>query len=870
MIQPDEFPTEAINNEDNDDSSVLSDESEIPDREILCYTMYVVFDLETTGLCRKRNHIIEIAGQMLDPLGNAYGDAFESLVNPFMKLSSFITNLTGITNRDLYGKPGFVDVVTDFFKFIKSKIRQYEEERSAEQGEPFSIERIVFVAHNGTTFDIPFLFNKIKTSGLDVLNNIISKMFLLDTCTLAKNIIKKRGMTQPANYQLGTLFTYVTGKDFGDGHRALYDVNHTLPVLKHGIFWYRKDNYIFKINPDGSIDSNKTIYDDLNDSDTDDSDDEKEEVLESVDEDGILEDSSQPVVTEGLPIDAEEVQQVVGWRRDTPFYGVNDKELFEEKLRSSSTTRNNNNEPLLVGLKCSSNSVNSPPKAWNAIFTRSLIQRIVDYTNDYGNDKAPSWKDVDRSDFINFICILFISGVQKRKDRISNWWSDNPLLENPIVKRIMTGREFHTMLRYLHCCPLENPDIDSPNYNPAYKMQEVMDILQTNYDRLFVPGQTLSLDESLIRAFGRIKFKVRIITKAARYGIKLYVLTDAETSFVLRIIIYTGKSTYDERYNDMKKTVQIVRRLLDDYSGSYRTVYVDRFYTSMDLVKELDEMDLFVTGTIQTSQFPKEFKIESSSAEFKNMERGDHKCHKYTYFDSNNQPRESGLVAWKDRNMVYMLTNNCNTAESTMCNRRTLFGDINIKRPNVISEYNKYMGGVDLADMRRLNCNSTIMCQNRWWLKLFFYTLDVATANALVIYQSAINDRSMNVVEFKIKLLQYFLGAKAMNIVAPPSEVEHKYKRLPGAQRFRCAYCSLQGIKSRTRFICGADCCQIPLCKFTDDVQNEEENDCFFWAHSNKECLRLTKLRYEQMQKSVTKKNSSTQKTKATKKRRKS
>jgi hypothetical protein len=37
----------------------------------------------------------------------------------------------------------------------------------------------------------------------------------------------------------------------------------------------------------------------------------------------------------------------------------------------------------------------------------------------------------------------------------------------------------------------------------------------------------------------------------------------------------------------------------------------------------------------------------------------------------------------------------------------------------VVARYNKYMGGVDLADMRPLHCNSTIMNQNRWWLKLF-------------------------------------------------------------------------------------------------------------------------------------------------------
>ena len=209
----------------------------------------------------------------------------------------------------------------------------------------------------------------------------------------------------------------------------------------------------------------------------------------------------------------------------------------------------------------------------------------------------------------------------------------------------MTGREFSNMLRFLHCCSVNPPS--SGEYNPVYKIQEVMDILQRNYNRLFVPGQQLSLDESLIRAFGRIKFKVRIVTKAARYGIKLYVLTDAETAFVLRVIVYTGKSTYDDRYMDMKKTVQIVSRLCEDYSGSHRTVYVDRFYTSMDLIKTLDEMDIYVTGTVMKSQFPKEFQIALNSNQFKNMNRGDHVYHKYTYFDNNNQPRESGLVAWK-------------------------------------------------------------------------------------------------------------------------------------------------------------------------------------------------------------------------------
>ena len=62
--------------------------------------------------------------------------------------------------------------------------------------------------------------------------------------------------------------------------------------------------------------------------------------------------------------------------------------------------------------------------------------------------------------------------------------------------------------------------------------------------------------------FGRVKLKVRIISKAARYGIKIYVLMDAETECVLKVIIYTGKHTYQEMDNEnKKKTVAIVKEL---------------------------------------------------------------------------------------------------------------------------------------------------------------------------------------------------------------------------------------------------------------------------------------------------------------------
>ena len=135
-----------------------------------------------------------------------------------------------------------------------------------------------------------------------------------------------------------------------------------------------------------------------------------------------------------------------------------------------------------------------------------------------------------------------------------------------------------------------------------------------------------------------------------------------------------------------------------------------------------------------------------------------------------------------------------------------------IRWPIVISKYNKYMGGVDIADMQRLHCSSTIMGQNRWWLKLFFYLLDVGTSNALAIYNEEMKGKQdpLNIVEFKTRLVEFLQGQKMRDIAREQDKViKHAMVKLPGNNRQRCSYCALTGTHSCTRFMCEG--CGMPL-----------------------------------------------------------
>jgi hypothetical protein len=56
----------------------------------------------------------------------------------------------------------------------------------------------------------------------------------------------------------------------------------------------------------------------------------------------------------------------------------------------------------------------------------------------------------------------------------------------------------------------------------------------------FSPFQDLVIDKSMALFKGRLMFKQYIKTKRHKFGIKLYVLCDCETGYVLDFIVYTG------------------------------------------------------------------------------------------------------------------------------------------------------------------------------------------------------------------------------------------------------------------------------------------------------------------------------------------
>ena len=158
--------------------------------DLLLDQEYVVFDLETTGLSTRYDHVIEF-GAVLMYKGQVK-ETRDFFVKPPFKLSETIKNLTNISDSDVENARTFEECKDEILDFIKGR---------------------VLVAHNAS-FDYGFLNAELDRLGLPKLENPV-----IDTLDLSRSLFKTRRA-----FRLGKIAKqYGVPYDEEVAHRANYD-----------------------------------------------------------------------------------------------------------------------------------------------------------------------------------------------------------------------------------------------------------------------------------------------------------------------------------------------------------------------------------------------------------------------------------------------------------------------------------------------------------------------------------------------------------------------------------------------------------------------------------------------------------------------
>ncbi len=156
---------------------------------------YVIFDLETTGLMKETDKIIEIGAVKVK--NGKIIDKFSAFVNPKIKLSEKIIELTNITDDMLENEPDEDIILPKFLKFFGNA---------------------VLVAHNAN-FDIGFIRQWAKFKNIQINNTVI------DTVELSKLLFPNL-----SKYKLDIVAKHL-GLSLENHHRAVDDAGCTAEIF---------------------------------------------------------------------------------------------------------------------------------------------------------------------------------------------------------------------------------------------------------------------------------------------------------------------------------------------------------------------------------------------------------------------------------------------------------------------------------------------------------------------------------------------------------------------------------------------------------------------------------------------------------------
>lgn len=153
------------------------------------------FDLETTGIDKINDRIVEIAIIRFD--GEKKFE-FQSYINPGIPIPAGATEVHGITDEMVADKPTFEQLAKKLHNIFNG---------------------CDLYGYNSNSFDIPFIVNQFHKAGYEL--NLDDVLFI-DACVIFKRQYERT---------LSAAFKHYTGDEHTGAHGALSDVEATIAVL---------------------------------------------------------------------------------------------------------------------------------------------------------------------------------------------------------------------------------------------------------------------------------------------------------------------------------------------------------------------------------------------------------------------------------------------------------------------------------------------------------------------------------------------------------------------------------------------------------------------------------------------------------------
>ena len=449
-----------------------------------------------------------------------------------------------------------------------------------------------------------------------------------------------------------------------------------------------------------------------------------------------------------------------------------------------------------------------------------MLGNILRETNRYArqsllarNKDVDCWRDISLDELKAFLGLLICMSIH-RLPTLRDYWSSDWVLGVPAFAKVMPRNRFLEIWNNLHLCDnTKMPRPGEPGYDKLFKVREFLDDLNTNFRVNYNPHREQAVDEAMIKYKGRTSLKQYMPMKPIKRGIKMWCRADSTNGYLCEFDIYTGKSQQGVQHG---LGYSVVTKLCQNVQGKWYAIFCDNFFTSYKLLEDLYDNKILCCGTLRSGR--KEFPAcLYDKAAIKRMKRGDVVW------------RMKGPVlalTWMDKKAVHAAGTFTQAPSQQLpeVNRKQKDGTIQkIACPELVSSYNKYMGGVDKNDQMK-SYYTIPVAGKKWWSRVFFDLIDRSIYNSFVIEQESPHHGKRSQKLFRIDLGKQLIGNFSSRRKRGRPSDEHLLARhverhfpsfLPNNEKGkrkerRCKVCSDQGKSKKTSYFCPD--CDVGLC----------------------------------------------------------
>ena len=404
-------------------------------------------------------------------------------------------------------------------------------------------------------------------------------------------------------------------------------------------------------------------------------------------------------------------------------------------------------------------------------FTSALIQLIVGETNNYaaqilGDDVGVKWTDVDEDDIWAFLGFALLMGINWLPQLCMYWSQRYHFL--PITERIPRDR-FMDIWRYLHFTSQISPPAPpstttgaslSPSAARAspsspgsahtpdrlYKVRPIISAIVAACRNNYRPNREQAIDEAMVAFKGRSSMKQYNPIKPVKRGFKIWVRADSHNGYVCEFECYTGRK---DGVVEKGLGGSVVTRLTRDLVGKSYHIYMDNFFSSVSLYRDLLSEMIYCTGTLRSNRrnFPPDLKDVAKRGL---AHRGALKFR---------QDGNVSVCVWQDTRPVTFMSSYHSPAHTTSVARKRVDGStINVECPVSIINYNKYMGGVDRGDQLRQYYHVHVKSRKSYKY-IFWYLFEVCVLNSFILSRySSCNIPNSTYISFRDRLATELIG----------------------------------------------------------------------------------------------------------------